>query len=273
MKPQVLLAIAVAFFTSYTAAQVTSPGRHQLLKKAATDVYHLPSLSNTELLAAEIEQKDAPHQFGKAVDVDIALVENDKNIIKYDNGDWVWRTVIRSEEAVSLNLIFGEWWIPEGSEAYVYNDQVRLHVCDMTISITSDTKLYLQQVIGAIKAYPSNKDSGMFATAPVAGNEIVFEYFSPAFVQELPRIRITKVVHGYKHLLKPKTSSSGSCNVDVACKDGAGWHDQARSVAVILTDNNQKYCTGAMINNLRQDGKQYFLTVSSMFSLTFHTPY
>lgn len=101
----------------------------------------------------------------------------------------------------------------------------------------------------------------MFATAPVTGNKIVFEYFSPAHVQAFPRIRITKVVHGYKHLFKPKASSSGSCNIDVACKDGAGWHDQARSVAVILTDNNSKYCTGAMVNNLREDGKQYFLTV------------
>ena len=102
----------------------------------------------------------------------------------------------------------------------------------------------------------------MFATAPIQGNEIVFEYFSPSWVQEFPRIRITKVVHGYKHLFNPEKSSSGSCNIDVACKDGADWHNQARSVAVILTDNNQKYCTGAMVNNLRQDGKQYFLTVS-----------
>jgi lysyl endopeptidase len=116
-------------------------------------------------------------------------------------------------------------------------------------------------VLGAFKANPSNKDSGMFATAPIQGNEIVFEYFSPSWVQELPRIRITKVVHGYKPLFVPKISSSGSCNIDVACKDGADWHNQARSVAVILTDNNQKYCTGAMVNNLRQDGKQYFLTV------------
>jgi lysyl endopeptidase len=113
----------------------------------------------------------------------------------------------------------------------------------------------------------------MFATAPIQGNEIVFEYFSPSWVQEFPRIRITKVVHGYKHLFTPKKSSSGSCNIDVACKDGADWHNQARSVAVILTDNNQKYCTGAMVNNLRQDGKQYFLTVSSKTDKpTMHCP-
>lgn len=77
----------------------------------------------------------------------------------------------------------------------------------------------------------------------------------------MPKLHISKVVHGYKRLFDNQKSSSGSCNIDVACKDGSGWHDQARSVAVILTDNNQKYCTGAMVNNLRQDGKQYFLTV------------
>lgn len=98
------------------------------MKDASTDVFHLPPLSNNELMAAEIDRKDAPHQFGKAIDVDIAFVPNDKSIIKQENGDWVWRTVIRSEEAISLNLIFGEWWIPEGSEAYVYSDQVKLQI-------------------------------------------------------------------------------------------------------------------------------------------------
>ncbi|KAG2174218.1 hypothetical protein INT43_004239 [Umbelopsis isabellina] len=242
MKYQRLLAVLLGVLTTSTLAQVSSSGQHRLLRNAvSTKVFSLPPLSNDALVAAEVEEKDAPLQFGKAVDVDILFAPEDDNVIRLDDGGWVWRTVIRSDEAVSLNLIFDNWWIPDGAEAYVYSDE---------------------QTIGAFKAYTSNKETGYFATVPVVGNEIVFEYFSPSEVKEMPKLHISKVVHGYKRLFDNHKSSSGSCNIDVACKDGTGWHDQARSVAVILTDNNQKYCTGAMVNNLRQDGKQYFLTAN-----------
>ncbi|KAF9144294.1 hypothetical protein BG015_000150, partial [Linnemannia schmuckeri] len=57
----------------------------------------------------------------------------------------------------------------------------------------------------------------------------------------------------------PVQAMSGKCNVDVACHLN-DYHDQSRSVGAILSEFNQKYCTGALINNVRQDGRQLFLT-------------
>jgi lysyl endopeptidase len=125
MKYQRLLTVLLGVLTSSTLAQVSSPGQHKLLRDAvSTNVFSLPSLSNDALIAAEVEKKDVPHQFGKAVDVDILFAPDDDNVIRLDNGDWVWRAVIRSDEALSLNLIFDKWWIPDGAEAYVYSDEV-----------------------------------------------------------------------------------------------------------------------------------------------------
>ncbi|OAQ25659.1 trypsin-like serine protease, partial [Linnemannia elongata AG-77] len=60
---------------------------------------------------------------------------------------------------------------------------------------------------------------------------------------------------------------SGKCNLDVACHLDE-YHDQSRSVGAILSEYNQKYCSGALINNVRQDGRQLFLTANHCSGFT-----
>lgn len=107
---------------------------------------------------------------------------------------------------------------------------------------------------------------------------IYVEYISPLGVQEIPNIHISRVVYGYRplfnrqepdavfingnqHSFRKQTHHSGKCNVDLTC-DTAGkeWFNEARSVAVLLTDENQMYCTGVLLNNAAQDGRQLLLT-------------
>ena len=60
-----------------------------------------------------------------------------------------------------------------------------------------------------------------------------------------------------------RSSRAGTCNVDYACDAiSLHWSKQASSIAILLTHGNQRYCTGAFINNIEQDGRQLFLTVS-----------
>ncbi|KAF9138024.1 hypothetical protein BGX30_009662 [Mortierella sp. GBA39] len=65
----------------------------------------------------------------------------------------------------------------------------------------------------------------------------------------------------------PVRAMSGKCNLDVACHLDE-YHDQSRSVGAILSEYNQKYCTGALINNVRQDGRQLFLTANHCTGFT-----
>lgn len=143
----------------------------------------------------------------------------------------------------------------------------------------------MQEILGAFTASPSNKKSFQFATAPLQGDSIVLEYYSPAHVSQLPRIRISRLVYGYKalpminkyqqqhaiyqdsqHIMKRKRRpQSGKCNVDMSCDTaGMNWSKEARSVAVLLTDENQVYCTGVLLNNAEHDGRQLLLTVNKL---------
>ncbi|RUS22406.1 trypsin-like cysteine/serine peptidase domain-containing protein, partial [Jimgerdemannia flammicorona] len=118
--------------------------------------------------------------------------------------------------------------------------------------------------IGAFTSRISNKRSRTFATAPLLGDTLTIEYYSPSWVKALPTLRITRVVHGYKPFLMPlqlKGSPSGPCEIDVACEPSE-WQDQTRSVGVLLTQDNQKYCSGALLNNVKGDGRQLFLTAN-----------
>ncbi|KAF9326515.1 hypothetical protein BGZ91_001895 [Linnemannia elongata] len=65
----------------------------------------------------------------------------------------------------------------------------------------------------------------------------------------------------------PVRAMSGKCNLDVACHLDE-YHDQSRSVGAILSEYNQKYCSGALINNVRQDGRQLFLTANHCSGFT-----
>lgn len=137
--------------------------------------------------------------------------------------------------------------------------------------------------MGAFTAFPSNKKSNQFATTPLKGDSIVLEYYSPANVKQLPRISISRLVYGYKALpmmdsyqhdvyqdsqqqimKRKRRPKSGKCNVDLSCDTaGMNWSKEARAVAVLLTDENQVYCTGVLLNNAEHDGRQLLLTVKN----------
>ena len=50
------------------------------------------------------------------------------------------------------------------------------------------------------------------------------------------------------------SSKSGSCNIDVVCPLREGWEMEIQSVAG-YSFGGSLFCTGAMINNKRQDAK------------------
>lgn len=73
-----------------------------------------------------------PYQFAKSIPISISSPSNKKDYwssmtINSDNDDrssWHWRVQIKSVGALSLSLIFDQWWIPEHAEVYVYNREV-----------------------------------------------------------------------------------------------------------------------------------------------------
>lgn len=341
---------------NFAQAQVSVPGRYaanyagspSLALNTFSDplpVLQLPHLDNAQLLDQEqrlksfTQEAEGIYQFGHAVEMassfmdhstlsagrwvslrDLQRVQGQAQVDD-DDETMVWQLEIHSRSALSLNLIFSDFELPGGTEFYVSGKKT---------------------LLGAFTAQVNNKVDRVFATAPVSGDKILLEYYTPSSILQVskPRIQLSHVIHGYKPMLlaassdstargfrqrdgsirprspgerhrarndkrsfvdqSPSFSSpsallddifneidrqddedddnnipramSGKCNVDVACYLNE-FHDQSRSVGVILTDYNQKYCTGALVNNVRQDGRQLFLTVrrknSAMFTSFF----
>lgn len=109
-----------------------------------------------------------------------------------------------------------------------------------------------------------NKNAETFATAPVKGERLMVEYAAPVGENSEAKIVIQSVLYGYEDifgLMQARNfGSSGGCNININCPEGDDWQLHKRAVAMILTANNSRICTGALINNHNHDGTPYFLT-------------
>ena len=186
------------------------------------------------------QYKDIPWRFGIEVPVNLNLI-NSGLWETLPNGDRIWRLSISSPNATSINLNYSGFYLPENATLFLYNGKT---------------------TIGAF-THENNKTNGEFATTLLKGDMVTLEYYEPVNEQGKGIIQISSVVHGYRNLFdKLKAfNSSGSCNVNAVC-DTAFWGNEIRSVVMLLTSGNTRFCSGALINNTLQDGTPYILTAN-----------
>lgn len=161
-----------------------------------------------------------------------------------ENGDRLWQLGIKSEGALSLNLAFDDFFIPEGASLFIY---------------TEDRK----HVIGAFTS-KNNDASNRFATDLLPGDALVMEYYEPSTVLNQGHFNLFRVTHGYRGVEEYAAKSfgdAGSCQVNVNCPLGTNWQNEKRGV-VCLVVNGSEFCTGSLINDVPQDSKPYVLTAN-----------
>ncbi|MDG1269275.1 MAG: T9SS type A sorting domain-containing protein, partial [Ulvibacter sp.] len=194
---------------------------------------------------------DKPWRFGYMHSVDFGFEDGQWTTLK--NGDRIWRLAVESKDALSMNFIFDEFSIPQGSSVYLYNDD------------RSD-------LLGAYTSI-QNQESGILGTWIVKGEKVWIEYFEPANVSGQGQLHIAKATHGYRNAdtfqAAKGLNDSGNCNLDVDCSIGSDWEDNKnhnkRSVGILLS-GGQGFCTGALINNTNNDGTPFFLTANHCYS-------
>lgn len=154
----------------------------------------------------------------------------------------VWRLSLTCENAVSMNLGFSDFWLPRGGTLFVYSP-------DMSSIVRPFTET-------------DNADHHQLWTPPVAGNTIVIELSVPKDSTRDVRLTVGSINAGYRRFMEIAAivdAKSGSCNVDTVCSQGDLWRNEIPSVAVISTGGST-FCTGSMLNNVRQNQTPYFLT-------------
>jgi fibronectin type 3 domain-containing protein/V8-like Glu-specific endopeptidase len=229
-------------------AQVSRPAkpaswRFLLSKPVAAVVIPPPTLE--QIISQESAQtKDEPFQFGYAYDVAYNL-QNSGSWRELPDGTRVWRIHLQTAEAYSLNLVFDDFYLSPGAQFFVYTPDY-------------------QFLLGAFTA-DNNKPHGRFATAPTPGSECILELNEPPTEAGQSHFTISRIVYGYKDIfaiIKQSIAGAGSCNVNVNAPVGAEWQNEKRAVALVITDEGRRICSGALINNVREDYSQYFLTAN-----------
>ncbi len=202
---------------------------------------------NIDSLKAEDEitdnYKDIPWRFGAVVSDRIDFfTAADRKILS--DGNIQYRLKVSSKDAVSLNINYSDFDLKEGAELYIHNS-------DFT------------ETIGAF-THQNNPNKKAFATTLTSGSSATIEALIPAEIDGESKVIISSIVHGYRSLHDKAASfgSSGNCNIDVNCSEGDKWQSEKRSVVLILRSNNSRWCTGALINNVRQDTTPYVLTAN-----------
>ena len=234
----------------------SAPGASTRITPAeATPDRTLPPLDHNYLISkARKLEKEGRFLFAEARTVNVAPHLAGKWSLSGDRA--IWRYHLRSIGATSLNLAFSRFHLPPDSTLTISDPTGTAR----SVSFTSR----------------DNDDHGELWTPLFETEELIVSLdVRPGLTGDL-QLELAQVNHGFRTKGKNKGekdiggSRSGSCNIDVVCSaaDNATfgplvdlYRDQIRSVAA-YTLNGVETCTGALVNNTRNDLTPYFLTAN-----------
>ena len=169
--------------TGFTFSQVTNEGQpvSWILNLETDNIQEklMPSFDMDRVAAEDAENdgvKGIPWRFGYSHPVDLGLEDGTWTVL--ENGDRVWRMLISSPGAISLNFIFDDFFMPEGGSLYLYTDD-------------------REDLLGAYTSI-QNQDNRMLGTWLVYGDKVWLEYYEPQNVYGMGSINISNITHGYR---------------------------------------------------------------------------
>ena len=249
-----VFAASVAFIGSSAIAQVFED---TIPTKPTAAAFEMPTIKEVEKVdVAKLNMADIANEDlirAARVEAPRYAIPNVVNISPTTSGTWenvvdqagalrsVWRLRVGCDNAVSMNLGFTNYHLPRGAALYIY---------------TSDMKHVIRPFTEA-----DNADHGQLWTPPLPGNEIVIELTVERDLEREVQLTLGSINAGYLNFseIANALDKSGSCNVDVICSQGDAWRDEISTVAAISTGGSL-FCTGFMVNNVRQDLTPYFMT-------------
>ena len=216
-------------------------------KRSAVPIATMPQLNMAAIEKEDREDEDfdIPPRFGYQHKVNY---DTNNSGIWYElpNGDKLWQLNIVCPGALSVNLCYDKFWIPEGGKFFIY----------------SKDKKY------AIGAFTSKNNKGDrenirgFATGLVYGDDVVLEYYQPKEVTTDAIISLNYVIHGYRYISFGDRffGDSGDCQVNINCVEGLNWQYEKKAIALLLLIN--RVCTGSLLTTTKLSGEPFFLTAN-----------
>lgn len=254
MMKKVLLSLAAAAVFSVAIAQTEKLGNPVSWTGKLTDDVQLVKAPlfdiSEQLMYDSINRATAKHlanRFGYEHEMDLD-VHSSGSWFTTPKGDHIWRLELKSVGALSLNIIFDKFNLPEGSRLDFYAK-------DHTSFVGSYTAA-------------NNNEQKMLGTELIMSDHGVLELLVPEGKKEEVELHVSTLVHGYKLIssiaadITKGLNTSGDCNYDVNCLagDGTAWENQRNCVAMIVSGGG--ICTGSLVNNTANDGTPYFITAN-----------
>lgn len=255
---KVVLSLIMLMVSAMTNAQISQGGiPYSLLKdehsideslrkiksKADIPIITMPSVDNNSLLSENENYDSESYDFAK--EFDCAINVKKSFVVDSISEGLLYRCAIESPTAFSIHLVFNKFHIPIGAKLFLYDESS-------------------EQILGAFTSN-NNKESHVFAVAPIFSDRIIIEYFEPYYAEFDGVVEVGQVYHGYIDISEDIINSlDGTCEVDINCSEGDNWQTEKKAVCRIIFGNGT--CSGALINNTNYDGTPYFLTANHCIS-------
>lgn len=257
MKLIINLFISILLIHQYSFSQISQSG---IPINFSDNKNNIPAIILPDIDIEQILKEDELHKetnlkslrYAKIIKTDISSMY-DGVWTRQSNGNRIWQIKIKSPGAYSLSIVFDYYKVPKGAKLFVYNQENK-------------------HILGAF-THLNNKKNNILPTAPVKGDEVIIEYSEPADVISSGEFHISEIGHDYKNIFdllskgEKNFGSSGSCNVNINCPEGNNWQTAKKSVTKITS--NGVLCSGALINNSKNNGKPYFLTANHCIDNSF----
>jgi len=236
--------VILAFGVLAVAAEIV-PTADQLDADPLVTVERL-ELAPVDRVAAALEDagreaEGLPTRF--AVPEEVSLTPEEIGTWETLPGDrlLLWRLRVAVPGALSLNLGFDRFRLPEGGRLVLHPAEGR-----------QTTREFTEQ---------DNKEHGELWTPVVLTDDLVVELTLPATARHDYDLRLKQVGKGYRFFGEPTRDEPLWCMNDVICPQGDPWRDEINSVALFMIGGTWTG-SGAMVNNTLQDGTPYFLTAN-----------
>lgn len=250
MKKQYIFFIALIVLIKFNSkAQLSSGGVPHSFEQNLKNAISIPSSVVEAVNARLMNQLDSAsgitNRIGvvRKVNVDLKYSGVRRDI---NNVGTIYQYAIETSDAKALSVHFSSFHLPDDASVFVYSE-------DKTI------------VKGAFTS-ANNKAYEKLSVSPIDGKKIVIEYFEPANAQ-FPG----DVVIGYVSVYYKSVSEVLLNTENINCPEWKDYQLIKHAVCRILFDDagGSYLCSGALVNNTRNDGTPYFLTAHHCISSDF----
>ncbi len=209
----------------------------------------IKALLNTEAEDNKKNSGSKPFQIADPTPVDLNIAKTAKWV--NDATHAYARYTILLSGALSASINFDQFYLPRGTEMYIYNEKGNM-------------------ITGPITEAENNTDKA-WGSWVYKGEYLTVEIKTPLATKDELLLHASNVAYGYKPVyktLQPDNSEaarSATCNINVLCPLGSGWENERNAVTLILNGNGAAWCSGAMIMNTCNTTRPFILTADHCF--------